>query len=70
MTLATTPPLIDYVENGVTLVHAIPFQFQARARSSARGSRAASRRCSRSGADYTVAGGGGGTGTSPRPAAA
>jgi hypothetical protein len=30
MTLATTPPLIDYVENGVTLVHAIPFQFQAR----------------------------------------
>lgn len=29
MTLGTTPPLIDYVENGVTLVHPVPFQFEA-----------------------------------------
>jgi hypothetical protein len=41
MTLGTTRRSIDYVENGVTLVHAIPFQFRARPRSSARGSRSA-----------------------------
>jgi hypothetical protein len=64
MTLGTTTPLIEYVENGVTLVHAVPFQFQA----------SAELICSRIdlagvetiltlGADYTVAGGGGSPGS-------
>jgi hypothetical protein len=63
MTLGITPPLIDYLENGVTLLHAIPFQFQTGLEID----------CSRisggvetplvRGADFTVTGGGGGTGT-------
>lgn len=61
MTLATTPPLFDYLENGVTLVHAIPFQFAD----------ASEIHCSRivagvetaltQGVDFTVTGGGGAT---------
>jgi hypothetical protein len=63
MTLGTTTPQIDYVENGVTLAHAVPFQFQD----------ATDIVCSRIsdgtesiltlGADFTVTGGAGGTGT-------
>lgn len=63
MTLQTTTPQADYVENGVTLTHPIPFQFIA----------ATDIVCSRIlagvetvltlGADYSVAGGAGDTGT-------
>jgi hypothetical protein len=63
MTLGTTTPQIDYVEDGSTLVHAIPFQFEL----------AADIVCSRisagvetiltQGVNFTVSGGGGGTGT-------
>lgn len=63
MTLGVTPPLIDYLENGVTVLHAVPFQFQTGLEID----------CSRIvggvetalvlGGDFTVAGGGGGTGT-------
>lgn len=63
MTVATTPPLIEYVENGVTLIHAVPFQFE----------KPQDIRCSRIsdgvqtvltyGLHFTVAGGGGSTGS-------
>jgi hypothetical protein len=63
MTLQTTIPLAEYVENGVTLVHPIPFQFVA----------TTDIVCSRitdgaevvltPGADYVVTGGEGATGT-------
>jgi hypothetical protein len=63
MTLGTTTPLIEYVENGATLVHAVPFQFQV----------SADLVCSRIaggvettltlGVHYTVTGGAGGAGS-------
>ena len=65
MTLQSTSPLIDYVEDGATLVHAIPFQFDT----------AAEIVCTRipsggvesaalvQGTDYTVTGGAGAPGT-------
>jgi hypothetical protein len=63
MTLRSDTPQLDYIENGVTVFHAVPFQFQL----------ATDILCSRIvagvetplvlGSDYNVTGGGGGGGT-------
>lgn len=66
MTLATTPPLIDYVENGITLIHPVPFQFRALTDIVCTRIPAATGVESAplvQGSDYSVTGGGGGTGT-------
>lgn len=68
MTLGMTPPLIEYAEDGSTTVHAIPFQFRGPAEI------LVSRRNPPGpaviltlGSDYTVTGGGGGTGSITKP---
>lgn len=63
MTLATTIPLMEYVENGVTLVHAVPFQFESASQIVVSRIAAGVKTVLVQGVDYTVAGGGGGTGT-------
>jgi hypothetical protein len=65
MTLASTPPIVDYVEDGATLIHAIPFQFNISSeivctRIPDGGAESAPLT---QGTDYTVTGGSGATGT-------
>lgn len=63
MTLTTTPPLIDYVENGVTLIHNVPFQFQGLEEIVCERIAGGVRTPCVEGADFTVSGGAGLTGT-------
>lgn len=63
MTIGTVAPMVEYIENGATTSHPIPFQFRY----------ASEIRCTRvfggietqlvQGSDFSVTGGGGGTGT-------
>lgn len=62
--LGTTLPVIDYVENGVTTAHAIPFQFRLASEIKVtRTTVAGLATVLVQGPDYSVAGGAGGTGT-------
>lgn len=65
MTLSAITPLIEYIEDGVTLAHSIPFQFNLA--SEIRGTRTDPVTLAQtlliSGADYSVTGGGGSTGS-------
>lgn len=63
MTLGTTTPVIDYVENGATTAHAIPFQFRYASEIKVTRTVAGVATVLTQGPDYAVAGGGGGTGT-------
>lgn len=63
MTLQTTIPLAEYVENGVTLVHPVPFQFGAASDVACSRIAAGVETMVTLGADYNVTGGGGATGS-------
>ena len=64
MTVASTPPLASYVENGVTRAFPVPFQFMAAGDLAVtRISPAGAPETALLGTDYAVAGGGGSSGT-------
>lgn len=63
MTLATTPPIEEFLENGVTLAHPVNFQFQASTDLVVSRIANAVETVLVLGTDYTVAGGAGSTGS-------
>lgn len=63
MTLASTPPTISYIENGVTTVHAVPFQFFASSELVVERIVAGAVTTLALGSGYTVTGGAGSTGS-------